>query len=195
MTDARRMNPLSIRSAITPALVALSLAGALPLSRSEAASARPYPGCTASELSFSLDDENGAFNGMSQSGTLLVLRNISASPCRIQALPHLHFGNRNGRIVAADRRSPPGMHPGPVMLPVAFAPEAELTARLHWVASDAYGAGNCVTPDIIMLDVSEGTLHQRFARQMCAPAHSVQFFDQAPLRSDPPLPATVEQHP
>ncbi|NHO31807.1 DUF4232 domain-containing protein [Acetobacter sp. LMG 1637] len=187
---------------VTTILVRFAVALALgtvvsPLFGAETAPVREYqyPGCTAADLSLSFDDENGAFNGMSQSGTLLVLRNISASPCTVQTLPHLHFEDSSGHFVPAERRPSPGMHPGPVMLPVAIAPEPELTTRLHWVASDAYDAGNCVTPDLLVLDIPPGDLHQHFARQMCAPANSTQVFDQAPLRSDPALPKMAEQKP
>lgn len=151
--------------------------------------APPRPMCAASQLSFGFDDEGGMFNGMSQSGTLLVLRNIGTVPCQVQALPDLHFVNAEGHAMNARRRAPRGMHPGPVLPPVLVMSGAELTARLHWVSGDVYDGHNCISPALAVLDLPEGALRQPFERHLCAPANETQFFDQAPLRPDPTPPS------
>ncbi|MBB2202269.1 DUF4232 domain-containing protein [Gluconacetobacter tumulisoli] len=158
--------------------VVMRAASAAPVSRS-------FPDCTAAQLSLGFDDENGRFDGMSQSGTLLVLRNLGPAACKLPALPVLWFEDEGHHSVPAERRPPAGMNPGPVLLPVAVAPQAELTARLHWVSNDVYGdSHNCIRPEIAVLEVPDGTLRQRFGRQMCAPEHSTQYFTQAPLQPD-----------
>lgn len=167
----------------------LFVAGTLSASMVQAASVRSSQ-CPVSQLSLGFDDEGGAFNGMSQSGTLLVLRNIGRAPCRVRALPRLHFEDADGRAVDAVRRAPPGMHPGPVLSSVQVMPGAALTARLHWVSGDVYDGHHCISPATAVIDLPGGTLRQSFGRHMCAPAGSARFFDQAPLRPDtaPPAP-------
>ncbi|MBM9400181.1 DUF4232 domain-containing protein [Gluconacetobacter azotocaptans] len=177
------------RSATLWALVVLG-AGVCGAQRASAAGPVPdtFPDCTAAQLSLGLDDENGQFDGMSQSGTLLVIRNLGPGACAVAALPVLRFEGRDHERLAMARRPPAGMHPGPVLPPVAVAADAELTARLHWVSGDVFDDGhNCVTPDTIVLDVPGGPLRWHFGRQMCAPAHATHYFDQTPLRPDPTL--------
>jgi hypothetical protein len=43
------------------------------------------------QLSIGLDREGGAFNGMSQSGALLVVRNVGPIACKTPGLPVLTF--------------------------------------------------------------------------------------------------------
>ncbi|WP_323989077.1 DUF4232 domain-containing protein [Nguyenibacter sp. L1] len=179
MVDAPR-----VRFAVLSLCAGLFVAGGLSASMAQAAPV-PYSKCTVSQLSLGFDDEGGAFNGMSQSGTLLVLRNIGIAPCQVRALPHLHFEDADGHAVDAVRRAPPGMHPGPVLSSVQVMPDAELTARLHWVSGDVYDGHHCISPATAVLDLPGGALRQAFGRHMCAPAGSAQFFDQAPLRPDP----------
>ncbi|MBB2200876.1 DUF4232 domain-containing protein [Gluconacetobacter tumulisoli] len=148
----------------------------------------PFPGCTAAQLSLGLDDENGQFDGMSQSGTLLVIRNLGPAACVLAAWPVVWFEGKGHVPLTVGRRPPPGMHPGPVLPPVAVAPGAELTARLHWVSGDVFDDGhNCVTPETTVLEVPGGSLRQHFGRSMCAPARTTRYFDQAPLQPDPTL--------
>lgn len=43
--------------------------------------------CKASDLALGTDSEHGNFNGMSYSGTLLVLRNLSSAACHVAVRP------------------------------------------------------------------------------------------------------------
>lgn len=187
MNEGDRENMMAAhhaRLAVLPRYIGLLAVLGLSVSATRAAPA-PYPACTVSQLSLGFDDEGGTFNGMSQSGTLLVLRNIGTTPCRVQALPHLHFEDTAGHALNAARRSSAGMLHGPVLLPVLVMPEAEVTARLHWVSGDVYDGHHCLAPATAVLDLPDGVLRQSFERHMCAPAGSTGFFDQAPLRADP----------
>ena len=60
----------------------------------------PARACTAGQLSLSFDGEQGNFDGMSHSGTLLVLRNFGASACTVLPRPVLSFEDSARRPVA-----------------------------------------------------------------------------------------------
>ncbi|MFT8336090.1 DUF4232 domain-containing protein [Acetobacter orientalis] len=167
--------------------VSLTVAPSVMAARAHAAP-QAYPTCQAEQLSLTLDDEGGAFNGMSQSGTLLVVRNIGAGPCQIQPLPLVQFANAAGHVLPVTRRAVGGPKPQPAMAAVAFMPEAEVTARLHWVSGAVYDNAQCVSPATLVLALPSGSLSQPFARHMCAPAGATAFFDQMPLRPDTVLP-------
>lgn len=145
----------------------------------------PYPSCKSGQISMTFDDENGAFNGMSQSGTLLVLRNSGGQPCVLQTMPHLHFENAQARPLKAERKALPPPQPAAWL---TVMPQAEVTARLHWVAGDVYEGHHCIAPTTIVLDRPDAPLRAPFMRHMCAPPKSIQFFDQSPLRPDPTPP-------
>lgn len=152
--------------------------------------AAQLPACGPNQISWGLDGEGGQFDGMSQSGTLLVARNLGPGPCRLEALPALRFEDTAGRTLAAARRSPPGMHPGPVLLPVALAPDAEATATLHWVQGDVYDGHNCIRPTRLTVIAAGGRGRAPFAGQMCGPEGKPIPFDQPPLKTDPVLKPT-----
>ncbi|WP_150652846.1 DUF4232 domain-containing protein [Pseudomonas fluorescens] len=137
--------------------------------------------CQVSQLDAHFDDRDGVFDGMSQRGTLLVLRNNGPHTCQLGALPTLRFEGPDGQRLPVERRLPRGMHPGPVLLPVAVAPGVEVAMLLHWVSGDVYPGHNCLTPATAVLDLSEEALRVPFGLPMCAAVGSAEFFDQAPL--------------
>ncbi|MHB1303922.1 MAG: DUF4232 domain-containing protein [Acidiphilium sp.] len=144
------------------------------------------PACKAGQLSLGLDAEDGAFDGMSQSGTLLVFRNLGPTPCRTPALPKLVFLDAARRPLPIERKPPVGMHPGPVVPPVAIAPGAEATATLHWVSGDVYAGHHCMKPTSIRATLGTMTLAAPFTGQMCGPAAAISY-TQTWLRTDPTL--------
>jgi len=170
------------------ALLALTLASPF---RTRAQSAAPNVApCTATQLSIALDDENGFFNGMSHSGTLLVIRNLGTSDCTVPALPRLTFEDAAHRPVAISPQPLGGKLPGPVVIPVG----AEVTGSMRWVAVDAYGAGNCVSPAFLILHLdpsapglpdTDTTLRTAFTRNLCGPAHQNPGYTFIPLHRDP----------
>src|SRR5579871_2646166 len=97
----------------------------------------PAPACRAARLRLSLDGRDGDFNGMSHSGTALVIRNRGAD-CTLPALPTIEWRDKRGRLLAAARKVPIGMHPGPVMLPVRLAAGHLATADLRWVSGPVF---------------------------------------------------------
>jgi hypothetical protein len=134
------------------------------------------------QLTVVLDGRNGEFDGMSQSGALLVLRNTGHIACTLSPLPALTFEDARQQPLTMERRPPRGMHPGPVLLPVAVTPGQKVATRLRWVASDAFDAGNCVSPAFVSLTLKGGTLRVPFGHTLCAAAGSTAYFDQSPLR-------------
>lgn len=139
--------------------------------------------CRVTQFNTHFDDRGGEFDGMSQSGTLLILRNIGVRACQVNAFPALKFEEGSGSLLTAERRLPRGMHPGPVFLPLMVAPGAEVVIQLRWVSSDVYDGNNCVTPDTAVLTFPDGALRLPFGRTMCAAAGKTEFFEQAPLVS------------
>ena len=150
-----------------------------------AASPARLPACKTNQLSLAFDGEDGAFNGMSQSGTLFVLRNIGPSACSVPGLPKLTFKDAAGKPLPITRKAPVGMHPGPVILPVGIAPEAEVTAKLHWVSGAVYDHNTCLSPRFAAVTIGGETIQTAFAAHICGPGAVT--FDQPVLRPDPRL--------
>lgn len=168
-----------IRPFIFPAFILSALA--LPTSGQAASIPVHSDDCLPSQLTLSLDSRNGEFDGMSQSGTLLALRNTGHTACTLTPLPALIFEDTKQQSLTVKRRIPRGMHPGPVLLPVAIAPGQTVASKLHWVASDAFDAGNCITPAFVSLQMKGSTLRVPFGHRMCAAAGDTAYFDQPPL--------------
>lgn len=137
--------------------------------------------CLPAHLTAGLDGRNGEFDGMSQSGALLVLRNTGHTACTLPPLSALTFEGTDQQPLAVERRIPRGMYPGPVLLPVVVAPGQKVASRLHWVASDAFDAGNCVSPAYVSLVMKGRMLRVPFDHMMCAAAGDTAYFDQTPL--------------
>lgn len=145
------------------------------------ACAHAAPACRAGNMSLKLDDRNGEFDGMSQSGAMLVVRNTGKATCTLGVLPELTFADAGHRPLSAERRVPRGMHPGPVLLPVQLRAGKEAESRLHWVASDVFDGGHCIRPARLSVRLEGQSLQVPFGRTMCAPAGGNAFFDQQPF--------------
>lgn len=138
-------------------LVLAALVAALATSSSPAQlPGSSLPLCKASDLSLATDGENGSFNGMSHSGTLVVLRNLAPSACRVPPLAEITFLDRDKKPLAI-KTTVSGtrfMHPGPVVLPVVVASEAELTAKLRWVSGPVYDHNACLQPAYLSVTIA-----------------------------------------
>ena len=139
------------------------------------ASAAPVRPCAMNQISLALDGENGNFNGMSQGGTLLVLRNISPTACSVPGFPVLTFRDEQKAILPISRQVPPGMHPGPVIVPAIVASGAEVTSTLHWVAGDVYDHGTCLKPASLSLSLAGDEQTIAFGQQICGPTTKVTY--------------------
>ena len=161
----------------------LALAAALTTARP---SPTPLP-CQAEQMSLAFDGEGGAFDAMSHSGALLVLRNLGPQACVMAGLPILTLRDAQGRTLPVVRVSPAGMHPGPAMRPVGVAAGAELTAPLRWVSGEVFDHSRCVSPASARVSLSDGAVAGPFRGRLCGPRAGAVTFEQPPLRPDPRL--------
>lgn len=165
-------------------IISLAIAALAASSSLLPSSARVLPACQASQISIAFDGENGNFSGMSHDGTLLVVRNIGVSACRVPALPELRFEDAAHRALSIVRQVPKGMHPGPALLPVGIAPGAEATAELRWVSGDVYDGHHCVTTATAIVQIGTDTYQQAFSGQFCSAANTPATFTQTWLKTD-----------
>jgi hypothetical protein len=144
------------------------------------------PPCAPIALSVNTDGEGGALDGMSHSGALLVVRNIGPDSCSLPALPTLMLEDRVGRALPARRTPPVGMHPGPVMVPLALAVGAEATSSLRWISGPVYPHNRCLTPSHITVRFGASSISTPWpGDSICGEAGAPLGFDQPPLRLDP----------
>lgn len=142
--------------------------------------------CAPDQLSLGFDSENGNFNGMSHSGTLLVLRNLGPAPCQLPAFPALGFQDESGQalnITAQKTGQKAGTKPPP-----RLAVGAEATAALRWVSAPVFTNGRCLQTARLTVSWPGGEQTQPFAVSICGPGIGPATVTQAPLATDPVLP-------
>ncbi|QNI36282.1 DUF4232 domain-containing protein [Edaphobacter albus] len=148
---------------------------------------KSYPTCKSGQLSLAIDDENGNFDGMSHSGTLLVLRNLGPETCSVPAKPKVEFEDGRQKSLGVTAQTPAGMHPGPVMLPVAIPVGAEVTSELRWVSGDVYDGHNCVSSAFLAVTVGTDVLRVKVLGTLCGPVGKPPSFTMTLLKRDPVL--------
>jgi len=127
-----------------------------------------HPACRAEDLSFRTDAQDGNFDGMSHSGTLLIIRNTGRKSCEIQAFPVLAFSDARGKLkIRAESNLPPHVHPGPVVTPVAIAPGEEATATLRWVSGAVFDDSVCLNPTRLSVEIGGQALRTEFQGRLC----------------------------
>jgi len=127
-----------------------------------------YADCRAEDLSFHTDAQGGNFDGMSHSGTLLIIRNTGRKSCEIQAFPVLAFSDARGKLkIRADSNLPPHVHPGPGLTPIAMAPGEEATATLRWVSGAVFEDSVCFDPTQLSVKIGGQALRTEFHGRLC----------------------------
>ncbi len=143
--------------------------------------------CSSNTIWLATDAEDGQFNGMSQSGTLLVLRNVSSAPCALN--PFAKFVLKDGgmktldvtvetpnpfRGPTVDDRQLPMGH-GPVVRPIVLAAGAEATTTLRWITGPVFDHSICVNPAFLSLDLAGSFVQTALSAHICGPdsAHIV----------------------
>ena len=141
------------------------------------------PECRAGALRLRLDSGNGEFNGMSHSGVLVMLRNAGARACRVPGLPLVEALDATGAALPVARQVPPGMHPGPVIVPVRIAPGAAVSTPLRWVTGPVFDHSRCFTPAKLRVTAGAVVLAAPWdGGQVCGEAGAPATFQQPVLR-------------
>ena len=154
------------------------LAGLLAMT---APSGGPPAPCNPSNLAISFDGKDGEFGGMSHSGTQMTVRSRGHAACLLAGLPTVSFRNAEGEPLPIGRKAPPGMHPGPVVLPVRLDPGATARADLRWVSADVYENGRCLKPTQVTITLVGKRTTLPFAGTICGEAGKPATFEQPPL--------------
>ena len=145
--------------------------------------------CQPGQLELSLDDGGGDFNGMSHGGTYVVLRNQGTTACRVPARPDVTFLDAHNEALRASLQPIPGMHPGPVLLPVEIPAQARVRASLRWVTGEVFDDTQCIDPAFLRIGIGQGTLTTRFRGHLCgsrAEGPLYQLVPFQPLRTPQP---------
>ncbi|WP_074654385.1 DUF4232 domain-containing protein [Terriglobus roseus] len=146
------------------------------------AEAQPSPAatvdCSAGDVTLSFDGRNGDYTGMSHDGALLVLRNTSSKTCRVPKRPQITLTDATGKPVAAKANVPPGMHPGPVLVPVALAPGASAQGSLRWVMGPVYDRNTCVDTAHAAITLPGGTVAADLRAHLCGQTGSPMEYEQ-----------------
>lgn len=152
-----------------------------------AADMRPTPPCRQAQLSLSVARDDQAKKAGSESGLEISIRN-TGSDCTLPALPKIEWLGRNGRVLPAVRRTPPGMHPGPVMLPVSLGGGHRAAVQLRWDARpDATAATTRAA--YLRLSFDAVALRAPVSSVLVRRRGSMTFFSQTPLRAMEGMPA------
>lgn len=120
--------------------------------------------CASSDLSLGTDSEHGAFDRAGQSGTLLVLRNVSSKPCKILGAPRVTFADEDGALavqpfdpfVSADGKNLRRGH-GPAIPWIVIPTGAEVTSRLSWNAGGSPQGAVCVKATKILINLEDAS--------------------------------------
>jgi hypothetical protein len=146
------------------------------------APALPLPPCRVDRLRVSLNGRGGDFNGMSHSGTELLIRNMGPD-CMLAALPTVQLRDRRNRIVSAVRQSPRGMHPGPVLVPVRLAAGHRAATEIRWVAGPVFPRSRSVRISSISVRIGAGTLTAPLTTTLYGAFGQPLTFEQTSLRA------------
>lgn len=140
------------------------------------------PPCRAAQLRLTLDGRDGDFNGMQHLGIELSLRNTGPD-CTLHALPTITFLDARGRPLPATRRPPPGMHPGPVMLPVVVPAGHRAATDLRWISGPVFPRNRELRAAAVSVRIGGANLSAPLSVVLDAPAGAPADFDQSPLRA------------
>lgn len=156
------------------ALLALSALATAP-------TAAPTP-CRSESLTVRTDAADGDFNGMSHGGTWLILRNTGSTTCLLPGLPTVIFLDAKGQSLPVERKAPPGMHPGPVVIPVALKPGREASTPLRWISGEVFKDSRCFEPARVRVRFGARTIVEgAMTGRVCADGDTPASVEQPPL--------------
>ncbi len=137
--------------------------------------------CTPAQLSLRLDDGAGRYNGMSHSGSMLVVRNAGDVACSIAALPSPKLQDSQHQTLAITARAepPPADQPPRLLL----APGASAQSDMRWVSGNVYDDGHCESPAFITLALGTGIVTAPFRGQLCGAGGKPSTYSITPFRA------------
>lgn len=168
-------------TAFRAVLVLLPL-GAIAACSSPAPVASPSPAaggtCRASQLSFTVDGGDGQFNGMSHSGTMLVVRNMGTAPCSLPAPPQPVLTDADKRPLNIVAQAPTAPAPSTIQL----APGAAAESEMRWVSGNVYEDGHCESPALIDLTIGGKKVSSAFTGHLCGAGGKPSTYTLTPFR-------------
>lgn len=182
---ARNSSPAILAAGLTLLAMSACSSQSPDIAAAPAAVSTPSrPGtCSAAQLALSLDGGDGRFNGMSHSGTMLILRNTGKASCTMPARPLVQFTDNDRKPLDIVMQTPVGMHPGPVLLPIEIAAGASVTSDLRWVSGNVYDHGHCEAPAFITLVLDKGTVSSAFSGHLCGAGGKPSSYSMTPFRA------------
>ncbi|MGB3461208.1 MliC family protein [Rhodanobacter lindaniclasticus] len=160
-------------------LLALSACSPQPSATRPAQASGPAA-CMPAQLSLQLDDGNGRFNGMSHSGTMLVVRNAGTLACSIAVMPSPRLQDARRQTLAITAQVPPSPAGQPARL--MLAPGASVDSDMRWVSGNVYDDGHCESPAFITLALGTGTVTAPFHGQLCGAGGKPSTYSITPFR-------------
>ena len=125
---------------------------------------------------------------MSHSGVELSIRNLGPD-CALPALPKVVLLSRAGRALPAERQTPVGMHPGPVMIPVVLGGGHRAATDLRWVSGPVFPVNRSVRARFVTVRVGGAVLKAPLTAVLYGPKGRPVTFEQPPLRAMEGMPA------
>lgn len=176
-TRSRIGHPLNAVAVVGSALLLAACAAPPPPASQEPSSASDIgaastfsTACTPAHIAFTLDPGDGRFNGMSHSGTALVLRNIGNVACTLPAQPLPTFSNAERQALHVRTRAAADARPVSSAT-LTLAPDAAISSDLRWVSGNVYDGGHCLSPVFITLGIGKHALTTRFTGHVCGPGN------------------------
>ena len=143
------------------------------------ASGVALPPCRPDQLRMGVGPRDGVADFASVSGAVVSIRNLGPD-CNLPGLPAVVLRDRRGRPLPATRRSPLGMHPGPVIAPVGLPGGHRATFELTWPYCPS--VGRCARVASVSVSLGSASLRAPASASLGA-APGVPFrFDQPPGR-------------
>ena len=138
--------------------------------------------CRASQLTLGLDSGDGQFNGMSHSGTMLVLRNTGTVACTIPALPQPALTNAGNRPLDITAQAPAATPSTPAPSTIQLMPGASAESEMRWVSGDVHEDGHCESPALIQLAIGREKVSTAFNGHLCGAGGKPSTYTLTPFR-------------
>ena len=163
---------------------ALLASGAAPVAAPVA-----LPACRRDQLRMGIGRRDGVADFVPVSGAVISIRNLGPD-CDLPGLPAVVLRDRRGLPLPATRRSPLGMHPGPVIAPVALPGGHRATFELTWPYCPS--VGRCVRVASVLVSLGSVSLRAPASASLSAAPAGPFRFDQPPGRVAEGMAADLE---